>query len=146
MTIQFNREWKVKVVQDFLPNISNKLFTVPTLKDWLIQSIQFETTTNATAGNRQFEVLYLDAGSNKLATSVAGLAQPPSTNYFYTYTLNGLDSIALRDSNKVSAVLPHMILTDTMKIRVYDNKGISPFGSGENIFISMTILERDKEL
>jgi hypothetical protein len=150
MTIQFNREWKVKLVQDFTENSSNKLFTIPTLKEWIPQSIRIEANTTATLGNRQIEIIYLDDSStlsgNKLAEAIAGVTQAPSSTIYYTYTLNGLDMVTARATNYISCVLPHVIMTAGMKIRVVDKNGIDESGVGENLLISLMVLERDKEL
>lgn len=143
MTIQFNREWRAIQFADIAIDSSNKLFTVPANKEWLIQSVRIAYTTNATVGTRQVELRYLDASNNVVAESIAGTTQAASLTYQYTYLLNGLDSIALRDSTYLSVVLPHIILPPAYQVRCLDNKAIAPSGSGENLLARFLILERD---
>lgn len=143
MTIQFDREWRALQQADVTTNSSNKLFTVTTGKEWLIQSARIDYTTNATVGTRQLELRILDASDNVVCSSIASLTQAASLTYHYDYNINGLDSIALRDSTYLSVVLPHLILPAGYKIRFLDNKAIAPSGSGENLLARLMILERD---
>lgn len=143
MTIQFDREWRAIQASDVTTNSSNKLFTVPTGKEWLVQSARIAYTTNATVGTRQVEFRVLDASDNVVAESLAGVTQVASLTYTYDYNINGLDSIALRDSTFLSAVLPHLIIPAGFKIRLLDKKAIAAAGTGENLLARLMVLERD---
>lgn len=143
MTIQFNREWRAIQLSDVTTNSSTKLFTVPSGKEWLVQSARLAYTTNATVGARQVELRYLDSSDNVVSESIAGTTQAASLTRIYTCLLNGLDSVTFRDTSYLSTVLPHLILPPGYKLRCLDNKAIAPSGSGENLLARLLILERD---
>lgn len=143
MAIQFEREWQAFQKWDTDTNSSNKTFTVPDKREWLVQSIYAAYTTNATAGERLIEVRVLDESDNVVAQSIAGTTQAASLTYYYNYLVNGLDSIALRDSSHLTSVMPHLIIPAGYKVRIFDNKEVDPSGTGENLIVRALMLRRD---
>lgn len=135
---QFELHYLPFYTSDVAVNDSDKIITVPAKKIWQINSIWINYTTNSTAGTRQLEIQLLNEAGGTLWPIPPGISQSASLNYNYVFSPTLGDLVAVRDGTNITTPLPITTLGEGWSIRVYDNKAITPTGSGETLIIAIT--------
>ena len=102
--VLFNQ--KLKTQSDTDLNDSDKTFTVPTGKRWIINTIWVELTTTATVGNRQVVVQAQSSGGDVLVHQRAGALQAASLVRHYLFATGVPDATSFRsDESAASATM-----------------------------------------
>jgi hypothetical protein len=138
---QFELHYLPFWTSDTVTNDSDKTITVPAKKIWQINSIKVAYTTNATGGTRQLEIEIQSETGASLWPIQPGISQADSLVYTYTFSPSLGDLVGLRDSVNITTPIPVLVMAPGWKIRVYDNKAITPTGSGETMNIYITGLQ-----
>ena len=111
---------------DVTADDSDKTFTVPAGKSWVLQSVYVRLVTMATVGNRQMEVKLTDGSNNELLTIRAGAVQAASLTRFYNFGPDFGDLTAFRDTDSLTSPFPvGLTLPTGFKVRVFDKAAIA---------------------
>ena len=115
---------KLKTSSDTGLNDSDKTFTVPAGKRWIINTIFVELTTTATSGNRHVVVSVNSASSaDELCEVRVGIAQAASLTRKYLFGTGISDLTSFRDTTFLMTPLPAPLEMRAGEVlRVYDNK------------------------
>lgn len=120
-----NTRWFNVVKQsDVVANDSDKTFTVPAAKQWLVKSVYAKLVSTATAGNRQLDVLFTDGSDNIVAKYVAGAVQAASLTREYVFAPHHPQETAFTGGVMLRALADDFVLPAGYKIRVYDSSAI----------------------
>jgi len=105
-------------------NDSDKTVTVPAGEEWIVRSVWIEFTTTANAGDRQIEVRVLDDAADTIASVTASIVQAASNTYYYLFAPNVTELAALRDTDKLTTIMPEWELPAGYAIQVLDNNAV----------------------
>jgi hypothetical protein len=109
---------------DETTNDSDKTITVPAGEEWTIEWIWVELTTTAVAGNRQLEIRILDDAADVIGGVTASIVQAASNTYYYLFAPNVTELTALRDSNKLTTIMPKWVLPAGYAVQILDNNAV----------------------
>ena len=109
---------------------SDKSFTVPTGKRWIVNSIYVELTSTATVGNRQLEITVNSAASADVLSIAAraGAVQAASLTRYYTFATGVADLTSFRDTDFLTTPLGAPLEMDAGEVLRVRDKG--PTGTG----------------
>lgn len=121
-----NTRWVESSLQaDVTADDSDKTFTVPAGKSWVLLSAYVRLVTTATAGNRQMVVSLTNASDAELLTIRAGAVQAASLTRFYNFGPDLGDLTAFRDTDSLTNPFPvGLALPAGFKVRVRDKAAI----------------------
>jgi hypothetical protein len=127
--------WESLISPDVADDDSDKTQVVPSGARWYVTSVEVNLAASADVGNRQVEVHFLTAGDAIVARTTAGAVQAADATVVYNF---GIDQA--RETSVVAGVLngplPAMILTEGMKIRVYDSAAIAAAADDMHVAIN----------
>ena len=119
---------KLKTVSDVAANDSDKSFTVPVGKRWIINTVWVELTTTSTSGNRQMVVEVQSAAGDVLLQARAGAVIAASGAGNFLFATGVADLTSVRDTSYLSTPIPAPLEMDAGEVlRVYDS---GPDGAG----------------
>ncbi len=120
-------------------NDSDKTFTVPAERIWVISSIWVELVSTATAGNRQMALEIQDASNDVVAEIRAGAVQAASLTRKYLFSVTAVDLIGFRDTDWLSTPLPYLLLPAGFQVRVFDNNAVD--AAADDMVVQMMVTE-----
>ena len=133
--------WTPALQVDEALNDSDKKFTVPAGKEWMLQSVRVELASTATVGNRQMVVEIQDDVDDVVFEAIAGNVQAASLTGNYHFAPGVSDLTAFRDTTHLSTPLPPLVLPAGYDVRVYDNKAID--AAADDMVVQMLVMERN---
>jgi hypothetical protein len=110
---------------DAAANDSDKTYTVPTDKQWLIKSIDALLATTAAVGNRLLTILITTAADVVLMKYVAGAVQPASQSYTYIFAPLHPQETGFTGDVMLRAIAGDLVVPAGYKIRIYDSAAIA---------------------
>lgn len=131
-----------KLQVDEAVNDSDKTFTVPANKIWIVNSIWVELISTASAGTRQMVVQIQDGAADVIGEMRAGVTQIASLTKNYMFGQGVPDLVALRDTTFISTPLPPIVLPETFKVRVFDKAAIA--AAADDMVVQMMVNELDE--
>ncbi len=106
-------------------NDSDKTFTVPTGKQWRLQSILATLIATATVGNRQLDVLLTDGSDNVVAKYMAAAVITASQTRTVIFAPAHPQDAAFNAAGVMYRMLADgFVLPAGFKVRVYDSAAI----------------------
>jgi hypothetical protein len=118
--------WLVSSAIDADVNRSNKSWAVPDATEWQVLFIGINYTSTADAGDRLLQVQVERAGVVHCILGTAGVVQPASKVYTYTFASGLADLAAIRDTTKMfTPIPPTSILRAGDTLRIWDCKAIA---------------------
>ena len=129
-----------KWVRDAALNDSDKTFTVPAGKVWLMRAIYNKLVTTATVGNRLLSVMFAPDGTNA-ETWFSGPNHAASTTQRYRMSFEGVtDDIVVNDGGVIMG-FPVMVLPAGATIRIYDSAAID--AAADDLTVVLHYVEYD---
>jgi len=122
-------------------NDSDKSFTVPAGEEWVVEWLWVEYTSDANAGNRQLEVEIQDDAADVIAKVVVSVTQAASLTYYYLLAPDVTELAALRDTDKLTTIMPKWVLPAGYVVRVWDNNAVS--AAGDDMILQMQVWVRE---
>ena len=136
-----NTPWQNLVLQaDAALNDSDKTFTVPAGKQWLVKHIYAKLISTATAGNRQMDILFTTAADVVVGKVVAGAVQVASLTREYTFAPECPQETTFTSGVMLRALPANLVLPAGYKIRVYDSAAIA--ATADDLDIQALVEER----
>lgn len=132
--------WVPVLKADEALNDSDKKFTVPADKEWLLQLIRVELVTTATAGDRQLAIEIQDDVDDVIFEAIAGNVQAASLTRNYHFAAGLSDLTAFRDTTHLSTPLPPIMLPAGYDVRIFDNNAVD--AAVDDMVAQMLVLER----
>ena len=138
---------KLKTSSDTGADDSDKTFTVPAGKRWIINSIWVELVTTATVGNRQMSVTVNSAALADLLSEVrAGAVQAASLTRNYLFATGVADLTSFRDTTFLTTPLPAPLELDAGEVLRVRDKGPSGTGidaAADDMVVHLRYYEQD---
>ncbi len=119
-------EWRAVKQADEGLNDSDKKFTVPSGKEWMLQSLRVELAASSVTGDRQIAVEIQDTDDDVLFEFIAGIVQATGETRNYHFASGLSDLTSLRDTDHLMTPLASIILPAGYDIRVFDNNAVDP--------------------
>ena len=117
--------WLVTSTIDAAANDSDKSWLVPASTEWQVLFIGVSYVSTADAGDRVLQVQVERGGVVYCILATAGVVQPASKTYSYTFASGLADLVAIRDTVKMfTPIPPTTILRAGDTLRVWDCKAI----------------------
>jgi hypothetical protein len=138
--LRIHNDWYPNLSSDVADNDSDKIITVASGYEWIIQSIYVKLTSTATAGNRQLTLEIQDDSSNVVAVYKVGVVQAASNTYHYMLSPNAAELTAVRSSSYISTLIPALHLTAGYKIRIYDSAAVD--AAADDMHIQLLVQRR----
>ena len=116
----------VKRVSELQSNVvagNDKIFTVPNVVVWTVNSIYVSHTSTATVGNRQIEVSVRDGSDVVIFEIPANILQAASLVRRYTFG-QGLPRESAFVDNLLLTPMPPIMIPDGFDLRIRDLAGI----------------------
>lgn len=137
--------WAAKILDSLsttYTSVTNveKLFIVPSGREWQILAAFCVFSTGSVAGNRQLTFRFEDSSSSQFAAIPAGIKQGSSSSVIYTAAVGVPDLTFLRDGDKILVSLPPLVLPSGCKIRILDSGSIDP--ALDNLVVRLNIMEK----
>jgi len=133
--------WEISITQDITPNDSDKIFTVPDIKEWEILWIWIEYTSSATSGSRLLEVQLQNNASDVILKRQSSITQSESLTYKYFFTSGIPDLKTTRDTNFImTPLMVSPFLLRGQKLRVWDRNGIDI--SGDSMIVRIQYAQK----
>ena len=125
MSIQHNFKPSVQVAGT-TGNDSDINLTVPTARDWDLQSVRVDFIAASTVGGnstdtRQIELQIRSTADDILYSRLAGAVQPKNSTFHYNFANDEVNSTVVDSFNTISANMPRFILSAGYDVRVFDN-------------------------
>ena len=125
---------------DVAANDSDKTFTVPAGKSWILQFLSAVLVTTATPGNRQLSIEIGD-GTNVLWAKDFGAVQADSVTRNYYAASDHPDDAAFDASDRIRMQLEAHVLPAGYTVRIFDSAAIDP--TADDLTIRFIIDERN---
>jgi len=125
-------------MRDATANDSDKSFSVPAGKIWLLKSVWLLLTATATVGNRVIRVEIENVATNPMSRWDIGVNQAASTTYAYLYGPSVPVDVT---GSGVSMGTPEIILTEGMIVRAYDTAAID--AAADDLTVVLHYVEYD---
>ena len=138
--------WSPYVIVEETTDLSDKSIVLAEKNVYQLLNIRISYLTNSTSGSRQIELQVLDKNGKILYQAIPGVTQAASLQYYYNFSPSNPDLTSLRNTNKVFSSLPIIITDELWVVRVFDSNAVSTSGSGENMFVYISCLQRTKRL
>ena len=130
-------------VSDAAANDSDKTFTVPASKTYIVHSVAALLVSTSDAGNRQLDVLLTDASDNVIAKYVAGAVQPQSQSYTYVFAVNHPQETGFTGDVMLRALGENIPLPGGYKIRVYASAAIQATADDLTVRIMVELIREE---
>ncbi len=146
MTVQFNFIPRVKIIGT-TGNDSDITLTVPSNKEWNIQSIRLDNVTASSTGagstvSRQVEVQIQSSDNSVLYSALAGAAQPKASTWHYNFANDEVNDSAIDASNTISKNLPTFLLAKNFVVRAFDNLAVH--STADDLTMRIFVQERTR--
>jgi len=138
-------QWIPSTVTDNDNDSSDKTFTADVGRYWQIINIRVDYTTNATVGERQLEIRFLDQFGQIFHEYLPNRTQAASINYTYNIGNLAFETAELRDSRYLYGKPNLVLLNAGWTIRILDNNAVDAAGSGEDMHVTIYYLDRRLE-
>jgi hypothetical protein len=125
---------------DFAFNSSNKLVLVPVGKQWRLVSVYVTFISSATAGNRQLDLLLLDASGNLMGKYIAGAVQAASVTRLYSFAVGHPQDTAFTNTLMLRAIGSEVILSAGFGLRVWDSTAVD--AAADDMSVTVLVDER----
>lgn len=122
---QLQLDWIPQKQSDTALNDSDKSFTVPANRVWIVQWIWVELISTSDAGNRQITIQFQDNTSDVICEVRAGAVQAASVTRNYMFAPHLSDLTSFRDTTFLMTPLPNIILPQNYIVRVYDSTAVA---------------------
>lgn len=119
---------------------SDKTFTVPTGKEWIMEWIHIILITTATAGNRQIVIEVKDESAQLMYDLHAGAVQAASLTRHYMALPGIYRETAFVDGQIQMALPQKMVLKPGWTIRMYDSAAVD--AAADDMTVSFGYEER----
>lgn len=121
--------WQTEQQSDTALNDSDKVFAVPTGKEWRVLYIRYELTTTAVAGNRQPTVQFRDNTGDVLFEFTAAVVAASSSQI-------------IQLSPDLADVIPDVVLKAAWDVRVFDSAAIDQ--TADDLVVHIILSKRDE--
>ena len=115
----------------------NKIFVVPSGKEYEVLAIYVSFTSTATVGNRNILVFFATSLTEVTGQADAGITQSASTTVGYTIAPNIAKDTALNLAGGAGVTMPKMILSSGQQIIVRDGANVAWATDTASVAISL---------